>query len=89
MDEIDIPDYIGQNHEHYKELCKPHVTQLRFLLGTTDLVFHGDIAIQFCDVVKNIIVDDVTKRLSCSAEDVIIILDGIDLYEFSGALDDF
>ncbi len=87
MDNIDIPDYIGQNHEHYKELCKPHVVQLRFLLNTTDLVFHPDIATQFCDIVQRIIVDDVTKRLSCSTEDVIIVLDNMDLYEFSGALD--
>jgi len=81
-----IKEYILDNQDKYKTMAAPHLSRLRFLLGTEDTVFHIDITSQFLETIKSMIADDVTKNKACDFEQCIIELEGIDLFNFIGAL---
>jgi hypothetical protein len=85
MDEI--KDYILENQDKYKAMAAPHISRLRFLLGTEELVWHPDITIQFMDTVKSMIIDDVVENTACDYETCVVELESIDLFNFIGALD--
>lgn len=81
MNSEKIKEYIQEHQGYYLELFKDN-TEFRFNLIEENPMFIEEINKGFVEIVKETIVDDVTKTLAVDAESVYNELDDINVFEF-------
>ena len=74
-----IFQFLMQNHFHFKESTQRHREQKEILLLNEDPVFHEEIKEQYRDVVKQMLVDEITKQFAIPVENVMITLEGFNV----------
>jgi len=74
-----IFQFLMQNHFHFKEATRKYREQKENLLLTEDPSFHDEIEKQYEDIVKQLLVDEVTKQFAFPVESVIISLEGVNI----------
>lgn len=77
--ETTIKDYIIEHGEYYRELFADNIA-LRETLLQEDPYFSNEINKGFLEVVKDGIVNDVTKSLGTDPESVHVVLDDMSVY---------
>jgi len=82
MNEQLIKDYLINNQEAIKEALYPTERLRDSFIKTSSVWMHDWILEEYWGLVRNYIVDCVTKSLAVSPEDVIMVLESIDLGEY-------
>lgn len=82
MNDSLIQDYLVANKEHLKLSCSSLETTKNSLLNKHPEAFTDFIKEQYHNMIRNIIVNEVTKALAIPAEDVILVLDSINVEEY-------
>lgn len=71
-----IQSYLLDHQPRLKRLCSGYTKQYEKALAK-DPLFEEEITSQYLNNCKKIFVDEVTKALACSAEDVMIVLESM------------
>lgn len=71
--------FLVQNHFHFKEKTAPFRKQKEALLTKEDSSFHEEINQQYRDLVKQMVLDEITKQFALPIESVIITLEGFNV----------
>ncbi len=77
-----IKDYLINNKEHLMKLTQPMRYIKSNLLKKYPEVFSDYIKEQYFELTKSIIIQDITKALAVSTEDVILVLEEINVEEY-------
>ena len=74
-----IIQYLTHNQEYVKKIVEPFTQQKNYLLEKEDESLKDEINSQYKEIIKRMIVEEITKKLAIPAEDVIIIIENINL----------
>lgn len=74
--------YLLYNQGHFKKEFEPFEKQRDHLLRLEDSSFHEEINNQYTDLIKQSIVDGITRDLAISTEDAIIVIEALNLNEY-------
>lgn len=81
QDEVNevVYQYLIQNHFYFLEATKEYKKKKETLLKIEDPVFSDEIKEQYRDLVRQMLVDAITRQFAFPAENVIISLEGVNV----------
>jgi len=74
-----IFQFLIQNHFHFREVTQPFKAQKEKLLSQEDEAFHEEIKEQYRELVKQMVVDEISKQYAFPVESVMITLEGFNV----------
>ena len=74
--------YLVHNQFHFKEAAKVYKERKDELLGKTDSCFHEELVLQYHDLVRQMLLDAITKQFALPSENVMIILEKLNVDEY-------
>lgn len=74
-----IFQFLVQNHFHFREATRKFKKQKEQLLAQEDESFHQEIKEQYRDLVKQMVIDEISKQYAFPVESVIIALEGFNV----------
>lgn len=81
MNPLEIAQYLILSQQRFKIQLQPYITQRDNLLKQ-DSLFSDEIKQQFKELASQIIVDDVTRNMGVSTEEVQAVLDDLNFDEY-------
>lgn len=77
-----IHDDLAANREHYLFITHALRLSKETLLKSEDDLFYDDIILGYKEALKQLLVEDIIKRLNTNHEETIVILEDIDLMDY-------
>lgn len=74
--------YLMAAQFHLKDQLKDYSNQYKELLKSEDSVFHDDIKEQYIGILKNKIVEEVSKNMALPADEIYAVTEGLDILAY-------
>ena len=74
--------YLLFSQDKYKKINEPYKKQLDYHLNTNDPVFHDEIKEQYKDLIKSLILNQMSKDIFVNPQEAMEVLDDLNLDEY-------